>query len=182
MVPQAYLDVLRSLAGQLSETGIRWVVTGSLGFALQGVPATPHDIDLQTDAAGAYAIERRFLAHSVRPVAFTATERMRSHFGALAIDGITVEIMGDIQKRLPACAWEDPVDLRRYRQTVDVAGMSIPVLALDYERAAYARLGRVETARMLDGWLHHRTASGSPRVKDHDIVPLHPDPTDCGRA
>ncbi|MCW5852548.1 MAG: hypothetical protein KIT87_20910, partial [Anaerolineae bacterium] len=64
-----------------------WAVTGSVGMALQGIPVEPHDIDLQTDAAGAYEIQRRLAEYSVQPVAFLAGERMRSHFGRLVIEG-----------------------------------------------------------------------------------------------
>jgi hypothetical protein len=153
MIDRAYLDVLRTLYARLSGTGVVWVVTGSLGFALQGVPVTPHDIDLQTDAGGAYAIARLFAEYAVRPVAFSSAATIRSHFGALAIAGISVEIMGDIQKRLPDGNWDDLVDLERHRRVVEVAGMQLPVLSLDYEREAYVQLGRTETATMLEEWL-----------------------------
>jgi len=153
MIDTAYLDVLRTISARLSTTKIRWVVTGSLGFALQGVPVTPHDIDLQTDAVGAYAIARLFAEYVTRPVAFASTATIRSHFGTLEMAGITVEIMGDIQKRVPDGAWDDPVDLERHQRVVEVAGMQTPVLSLEYERAAYLQLGRIETAKMLEEWL-----------------------------
>ncbi len=153
MIDRAYLDVLCTLDARLSGAGIVWVVTGSLGFALQGVPVTPHDIDLQTDAGGAYAIARLFAEYAVRPVAFSSAATIRSHFGALAIAGITVEIMGDIQKRLPDGHWDDPVDLERHRRVVEVAGMPLPVLSLEHEREAYLQLGRTEKAKMLEEWL-----------------------------
>jgi len=156
MIDRAYLDVLRTLYARLSGTGVVWVVTGSLGFALQGVPVTPPDIDLQTDVGGAYTIARLFSGYAVRPVAFSCAATIRSHFGALAIASITVEIMGDIQKRLPDGTWDDPVDLERHRRVVDVAGMQLPVLSLDYEREAYVQLGRTETAKMLEEWLRGR--------------------------
>jgi hypothetical protein len=153
MIDRAYLDVLRTLYARLSGTDVVWVVTGSLGFALQGVPVTPHDIDVQTDARGAYAIARLFSEYSVRPVAFSSAATIRSHFGALAIAGITVEIMGDIQKWLSDGHWGAPVDLERHRRVVEVAGMQLPVLSLEYEREAYLQLGRTETAKMLEEWL-----------------------------
>ena len=78
---------------------------------------------------------------------------MRSHFGALAIDGLNVEIMGDIQKRLPDGAWEVPVDLNRHKRFVEIEGMRIHVLSLEYEYQAYLKLGRTERAEMLKNWL-----------------------------
>ena len=137
MIDPVYLNVLRQIHARLSNTDVNWVVTGSLGFALQGVPVQPNDIDLQTDKAGAYEIERRFSDVIIRKVKFSATERIKSHFGALQIDGIEIEIMGDIQKRGADGVWEEIVDPAHYRQMVEIAGLLVPVLSLEYEYQAY---------------------------------------------
>ncbi len=128
---------------------MNWVVTGSLNFALQGLPLEPHDIDIQADKEGAYEIERRFSSLVSRSVTFSATERIRSHFGALLIEGIVVEVMGDLQKRLEDGTWETPLELSSQRQFVEREGREIPVLALAYEAQAYLKLGRLERAEML---------------------------------
>jgi len=153
VVNTKYLDVLRKIYNRLRNKNINWVVTGSLGFALQGVPVEPNDIDIQTDKEGAYEIERIFSEFITKRVGFSSTERIRSHFGELVIDGIKVEIMGDIQKRLEDGSWEDPVDLKCYKRFVEVEEMQIPVLSLEYEYQAYLRLGRTEKAKMLRKWL-----------------------------
>ncbi len=149
MIEPAFSTVLRKLYTELAGSGINWVVTGSLSFALQGLPLTPHDIDIQTDEAGAYEIERRFAPYIIRKVAFSSTERLRSHFGAMLIDDITVELMGNLQKRLSDGRWEDPVDLDRQKRYVAFEEMDIPVLSLEYEAQAYRKLGRFERAQML---------------------------------
>ena len=149
MINPAYLDVLAKICTRLNESGINWAVTGSLGFALQGVPVRPNDIDIQTDEAGAYEIERRFSESVAREVKFSAAEKICSHFGALEIDGIKVEIMGDVQKRLADGTWEEPVDLERHKRFVEIEGMRVPVLSLEYEYQAYVKLGRLEKARIL---------------------------------
>lgn len=138
---------------RLASTDVNWVVTGSLGFALQGMPVEPHDIDIQSDEKGVYEIERLFSEYVTRPVALSSTETMHSHFGALSIDSLKVEIMGDIQKRLSDGTWEAPVDLNRYKRFVEIEGMRIPVLSLEYEYQAYLKLGRIERAEMLKNWL-----------------------------
>jgi hypothetical protein len=144
-----HMSVLRTIYNRLSTTEVNWALTGSLSFALQGVPVDPNDIDLQTDEAGAYEVERRLAEFVVRPVALLITEKMRSHFGTLVIAGITVEIMGDIQKRQTDGTWSECVDLRCHKRFVEVEGMHIPVLSLEYEYEAYMMLGRVETAQLL---------------------------------
>jgi hypothetical protein len=166
-VPAGHLAVLRRLVARLgngdavSQSPFRgdgedvpWAVTGSTGFALQGVPVAVHDVDVQTDAAGAYEIARRFAAEVTAPVRPAESARIRSHFGALLVDGIAVEIMGDIQKRRPDGTWEAPVDVARHRRWVTLDdGLRVPVLALEYEATAYRMLGRHETAEMLEAWL-----------------------------
>ncbi|ABV34118.1 MULTISPECIES: nucleotidyltransferase domain-containing protein [Pseudothermotoga] len=154
MIKPEYLCVLRKIYDRLKSKNVNWVVTGSLGFALQGVPIEIHDIDIQTDKAGAYEIECLFSEFVSKKVRFSSTEKIRSHFGKLIIDGIKVEIMGDIRKRLEDGNWEDPVDLNKHKRFVEIQGMKIPVLSLEYEYQAYLKLGRIERAEMLRKWLH----------------------------
>ena len=149
-----YLNVLRQIQARLSGTEVNWVLTGSLGMVLQGVPIEEvHDIDIQCDKSGAYEIERLFHEFVIRRVAFSSAERVRSHFGTLMIDGIKVEIMGDMQKRCGDGTWGAPPDLERYRQVIEVEGMRIPVLSLEYEYQAYLKLGRMKKAELLRKWL-----------------------------
>lgn len=164
MSGQAHLAVLRKICARLDGSNVNWALTGSLSFALQGVPVEPHDIDIQTDASGAYEIERLFSEFVTRKVAFSASERIRSHFGTLLIDGITVEIMGDIEKRLEDGTWEKPPDLAAHRRIIDVHGIQVPVLSLEYECQAYAKLGRVSKARMLQDALSQRTVPPEPHT------------------
>ena len=78
------------------------------------------------------------------------------------IEGIKVEIMGDIQKRLIDGIWENPVDLEQYKRIVEVEGMQVPVLSLEYEYQAYLKLGRIGKAEMLRKWLQGKNeTSGS---------------------
>ncbi|MCD4669722.1 MAG: hypothetical protein K8S14_04690 [Actinomycetia bacterium] len=154
MLDPNYLRVLCKINARLSSTNVNWVITGSLGFALQGVPVKPNDIDIQTDKDGAYDIESRFSEFVTKKVIFSSTERIRSYFGELMIDGIKVEIMGDIQKRLKNRKWETPVNLEYYKRIVKIEGMQIPVLSLEYEYHAYLKLGRIDKAEMLREWLH----------------------------
>lgn len=156
MIPPRYLELLRRIHARLEHADVSWVVTGSEGFALQGVPVSPADLDIQTDEAGAYEIERLFPEFVSRKVTFSSTERIRSHFGALVVDGVTVEVMGDIQKRRDDGSWDDPVDLDRHKRFVEIEGISVPVLSLEYERHAYKRLGRTDKAAMLEKWLRRK--------------------------
>lgn len=149
---EQYLDAIDALAVQLDDRSVTWALTGSVSFALQGVPVTPNDVDVQTTAAGAYEIESAFADRVVDPVSLSAGERIKSHFGALELDGVRVEIMGAVQKRRADGTWEPPVDITAHRTVVDVGGRSIPALSLRYEAAAYERLGRSERAALLSSY------------------------------
>lgn len=153
-----HLDVLRLIVQRLAGSDVIWAVTGSLGCRLQGVPVQPHDIDIASDAR-VYEIVRRLAEFVRRPVAFCATERIRSHLGALETHGLQVEIMGGVEMRGADGAWvaSDP----RARRFVPVAGLMVPVLSLEAECAAYLRLGRTARAQMLREWLATHADEGS---------------------
>ncbi len=154
-----FLSVLRHIVARLKDSGIEWAITGSLGMALQGMELPVHDIDLQTDAAGARMIERLFVDSIVRPVAFTAKGRIRSLLGAFEMQGVMVEIIGDMQKHLDSGDWEEPVRVRDHLLWVNREGMQLPVLSLEHEYHAYLLMGRLEKARMILDWLRR---SGRP--------------------
>ena len=155
MIEPKYLDTLRKIHARLKDCRAIWVVTGSLGMALQGMNVEVHDIDIQTDQQGAYEIESKFPDYAVAPVHYSESERIRSHFGKLEMDGVKVEIMGDVQKRVDERTWEEPVQVEHNRHWVEIEGMQIPVLSLEYEYQAYLKLGRVEKAEMLREWLQN---------------------------
>jgi hypothetical protein len=120
---------------------------------LQGVPVEVHDIDIQTNKQGAYAIEEALNGFVSQPVCFVESGNIRSHFGKLLMSGIAVEIMGDIQKRLESGNWEQPVDITLHRCWAVLGDLCIPVLDLTYEYEAYRKMGRVEKAELLFRWL-----------------------------
>ncbi|KPL07248.1 hypothetical protein AMJ86_05085 [bacterium SM23_57] len=156
MVDARYLDVLKIICSRLKDSGFNWALTGSLGMALQGVNVEVHDIDLQTDKRGAYEIEKCLEEHVVRPVRFSESERIRSHYGALEINGVAVEVMGALQKRLDDGKWEEPVNIENYQLWISFDEMEIPVLSLAYEYHAYRILGREDRAKMLMQWLQNK--------------------------
>ena len=149
MVDSRFLSILRTISLQLSENNVQWALVGSLGMAIRGIPIEPNDIDIITDKAGAYEMERLFFRYVKRRVALRTSERIRSHFGILEIDGLSVEIMGDFRVKLPDGSWEDPPDIARHRQTVLVDDLQVPVLSLEWEYQASLKLGREEKAELI---------------------------------
>lgn len=152
-IDASLLEPLRILTAALQDAAVDWAITGSLGFALQGVPTAVHDIDIQTDRDGVYEIERRLAQYSQQAAALRTSELLRSYFGALKIEGIQVEIMGAMQKRAKDGGWGQPVQIAPIRRWVDYNGMHLPVLSLAHEYQAYLYLGRIEKARLLEKYI-----------------------------
>ena len=149
MVDPRLLGILRMISLQLNENNVQWALVGSLGLAIRGISTESHDVDIITDKAGAYEMERLFSRFVTKRVALRTSERIRSHFGILEIDGVKVEIMGDFQIKLPDGSWESPPDLARYLQTVQVDDMHVHVLSLEWEYQTSLKLGRGEKAEIV---------------------------------
>ena len=133
---------------KLNVTNINWVITGSTAFAIQEIPLTPNDIDIQTDKDGAYQIEECFKEFVITKVRLSSNGKISSHFGCLEIHGVKVEIMGDIQKNING-TWEEPINLEKYKTYVELYDMKLPVLDLKYECEAYMKMGGIEKAEIL---------------------------------
>ncbi len=158
-IPESHFRALSLILRALEGLPHPWGLTGSLGQALQGLPLQPHDIDLQSDAAGARAIQERLRAYLTRPLEPRQTRLAYSLFGAAEVAGVEVEIIGDMRKRSPDGAPETPPDLPAVIRWVDWRGLRVPVLSLEYEAEAYARMERHARAAQIRAFL---AASRSP--------------------
>jgi hypothetical protein len=163
LIPPVFFQALEVVTERLQGSRLIWAITGSVGFALHGLPVTPNDLDIQSDAGGVYEIERRLSEFVVEPVRLSSTDRIRSHFGKLQIGDVRVELMGDVEKRLPDGCWEGPPDLWVHVEFINYQGLRLPILSLEYEQQAYAKLGRADKARQLAEWLRAGSPSSDPR-------------------
>jgi len=137
--------VLRQIARQLEEAGVPYKVVGGTSAALHGVPVSVKDLDLETDADGAYRFQELFASHAVRPVTLSETESYRSHFGRFDFDGVMVEVMGDLHRR-EAGDWVPTATATE--RVVDLDGVPVRVSWLEEELLAYIRRGRLDRAAL----------------------------------
>jgi hypothetical protein len=149
LLSSAHADAVVELVKIIDGLAEPWALTGSASFALQGVPVDPDDIDLQTTEAGARAVESRLGGAVTEPVECVESEEIRSYLGAARIAGVTVEVMGALQKRRADGNWTEPAPIVDLRRTVALGDVTVPVLSLAYEARAYERLGRTERAALL---------------------------------
>jgi len=147
-----YIEVIQLLLDRIDDD-IPWVLTGSTAFALRGIPVGLNDIDIQSDQSGIYAIEQKLEDYIVTPVEYTVSDTIKSHFGSLEINGIEVELMGDIQHRKADGSWTDPNNWAELITTITVNNLDIPVLSLQHEYEAYKQMGRDDRAAVLKEYL-----------------------------
>jgi hypothetical protein len=143
-----FLAALETLSGRLGDC--LWAVTGSTNLALRGFPVEPGDIDIMTDESGVYDIEARFedsVKHTVEP-SKSVEKRIASHFGALAICGVRVELMGSVEHYVDG-EWVSAAPVID-REFLAVEGLEIPAMPLESERDGYRELGRDERVRLID--------------------------------
>lgn len=148
MIPEDRLAVVSKLCREIP-AHVVWALTGSAAHALHGVDVAVRDVDVLTDREGALAIAGVLSSHVVRPVAWRAEARIRSWFGVLAIGGVEVELMGDVELRAGDGSWSPPADVAARRELVHVGALAAPVMPLAHEVAFYEQLGRRERADRL---------------------------------
>lgn len=100
-IPAPVIRAVRYLVRRLPVAEVNWALTGSIAHRLAGAPVpVGEDLDVQTDVESAYEVARRLAgAGLVEPVRVRESERLRSHLGRAELFGITVEIIGGLQKR-----------------------------------------------------------------------------------
>ncbi len=154
LLPPHHLAALRTIYRTLAETDLVWVVTGSVGLAIKGIPVTPHDLDIQVqDRAGVETFARLFASYLKLPPTWHETKHTRSWLATFQIQNVDVEIMGEVCHRDDEGFWDDPPNLAANRLFIQVAEMLIPTLSLEFEEDAYRRMGRRAKAELIAQYL-----------------------------
>ena len=135
--------VLRQIAQRLNDAGLVYKVVGGASIALHAVPILVKDLDIETDAQGAYQFQALFPHRVIDPVSLRESETYRSHLGRFDFDGVMVEVMGDLERRegdgwVPTAARTDT--------RVNLDGVPVHTSWLEEELLAYIRRGRLERA------------------------------------
>jgi hypothetical protein len=148
-LPEQHTNVLRFLIENIPPAENLWALTGSAGLRLQGVDLSVHDLDLQTDAETVFVLERELVDFMNVPVHLWETEHTLSYHGQAEIQGLLVELLGDIRHRGPDGAWGPSLDLKSVLVWVEWQDLNVPVLSLAYEAVAYEKMGRLEKAEQI---------------------------------
>ena len=129
------MEVLVKLAGILE--GLPWLVGGSTAGMLQGAFKDSNDIDIITDKRTAYEIDERLAEFTVQQVAQGEIDKQgvhyASHFGTYEIDGVEVEVIGDLVMDYGEGTFGPVFDkMKSEAKLVEVGGKSVPVEPLEY--------------------------------------------------
>ncbi|WP_254536618.1 nucleotidyltransferase domain-containing protein [Halomarina litorea] len=145
-----YPAAVRTLCDRLPED-LPWAITASANLALRGLPVDPGDVDVVTDAEGVHRIADCFSDAVVRPLVppeAAGSPTIRSHFGALSLDGCEVELMGDVEHRVDG-EWVPAPDVGAVREFVTMGEYAVPVMPLDFEAFGYRARGDNERAALV---------------------------------
>lgn len=156
-LPAQHMNVLSFLMERISSPDHLWAVTGSAGLRLQGVDVPVHDLDLQTDATTIYLLEKELAEFIKVPVHVWETDHTLSHHAQAEIDGLEVELLGDVHHRAEDGAWLPPLDIPSVRVWVEWHDVVVPVLSLAHEAVAYAKMGRTQKAELIRAVLQKGT-------------------------
>lgn len=148
-LPVQHADVLRFLVEKIPPAENLWALTGSAGLRLQGVDLSVHDLDLQTDAKTVFLLENKLVHFMKVPVHLWETEHTLSYHGQAEINGLQVELLGDIRHRQQDGAWGTSLDIKSVLVWVEWHELEIPVLSLVHEAVAYEKMGRLEKAERI---------------------------------
>ena len=141
MIDSKIVKVLKLIESKLRGSGVRWVLAGSVSLALQGVNVSPNDIDILTDKEGAFEINRIFKDYEVKPVRFRRSRFFQSYFGEFEIEGVKVEVMGDL-KELVKGEWRSLSWRLSTSRIIEVEGIKLPVSPLEDQLKSYQGLRR----------------------------------------
>lgn len=148
-LPGQHTKVLHLLVERVHPAEYSWALTGSAGLRLQGVDISVYDLDLQTDAETIYLLEKKLAGFIKTPVHIWESEHTRSYHGQAEINGLQVELLGDIRHRRAGDTWEPPLNIASVLVWVEWHGLKIPVLSLAHEALAYEKMGRIQKAELI---------------------------------
>jgi predicted nucleotidyltransferase len=143
---EAITEALRVISRVLKDRDIEWVLVGSTSLALQGVNVDPKDIDILTDKRGAYEIAILLKEYEIQPVTFSRSELFASHFGKFNIQGVPVEIMGDLEILTDGSWVNVTADRLQSKHKCKIGDVEVPVSSLEKQLEFYKKSSRKKDA------------------------------------
>jgi len=147
MIKQSIIEALKVISQKFKNRKIKWVLVGSVSLALQRVKISPKDIDILADKDSAFKMNKILKEYEVKPVKFgrlkiKGREFFKSYFGEFKINGVKVEIMGNLKEK-SGKKWLSLSKRLSSPKIIEIQqGVKLPVSPLEDQLKSYSRLGR----------------------------------------
>ena len=135
------VKALSSLHDALSPVSKNWMLIGTASLYLQGFPVNPHDIDILCDTATAIKFEALLSDHRIETKITSGEDKFRSRFSRYVINGIAVEVMGDLLVNTPN-EWVNLWEMITEPQTIQLNGHNYFIPNIQDQKKIYALFGR----------------------------------------
>ncbi len=126
------------IAKTLKESKIKYVLIGGAGLRIRGVNVNSRSIDILTNKKGALKFQELFESEVNTPVRFVKTNNYRTWFGKFDINKFSVEVMGNLEKKVKG-EWTTPKLPKT--SPIKLEGVHLNVMNLSEEIEIYEKLG-----------------------------------------
>jgi hypothetical protein len=131
-------------------TGYQYAIRGTASLVLQGFEMQVDDIDVLTNRETALICNDLFQEYLTQEVEYSESNKFKSYFGKLDIEGIPVEIMGEWQIKNIKGGWSEIFSAKEEeRKQIKIDDQSIWVTTPETEIRCYAYMGRWNAFRKL---------------------------------
>ena len=153
VLPQNILRAMVRLEGLLEGQDERWAIGGDAAELVLGVFVEADRLEVYTSKKGGEAIALALSAYQVLPPKETekpmereamldgkpAPAFVKSDYAEYTLDGVKVEVYGDLRIRIGERDWSDPL---QFEPTyANIIGHSIPFVPLELKSKVYSYLG-----------------------------------------
>ncbi|MEF3301822.1 hypothetical protein [Paenibacillus sp. GYB003] len=169
-VPEAVLRALTVMGGALAGCERTWLVGGSCGLLLQGVPleAAPRDLDVYADAEHAPSIHAALAGYSIDGQTYSETGMYGSLLSHYSVEGVQVELVGSLKVTLPNADYEVRVEslLGGYAMSGRIGEAAIRFMPLAHELVFNVLRERPDRYEPIAASIRRRLADHLPLLAD----------------
>jgi hypothetical protein len=161
ILPAPLLRAAVKMGTMLKDAQAKWAFGGDAGEIIKGVNVRTDYLEIVTTKEGTEEISR-LLAGYVTLAPAAAEKRLsrdadfggkmlpiyiRSHYAELKVDGVRVELYGDLQFKVAEWDWGDPIDYEV--EHVNIIGKNVPTIPLRLKSELDLGLGWLDRVELI---------------------------------
>ncbi len=140
MLPTQIRRALSTLLERLPGSSIEWKLGGSVALALQGLEISPRDVDLFLPSGDAARLTAETLGEFVESLPhWRASEPFASYYGHCRIEGVEIDLIGELVIETPQGSVQLGVDslLWRRESFLPFQGRKVSSIPLEIQLVTY---------------------------------------------